>query len=134
MARKRYGWLQDSVVAQQVPSVEPRQCCRGSRSNRVENAEKGIAVAALVTPNQRRIVEVVAGVHPHARRQAPTKLHLMLLVKQRHLDAIHLVSVRVNQLEADFGRLVTIDAPPVADKSRVEHVSQPVQDHGLPDL
>src|SRR5260370_6730724 len=39
VARKRYGWFQNSSVAHQVHLVERRQRCRGSWSNRIENTE-----------------------------------------------------------------------------------------------
>ena len=52
--------------------------------------------ALLVARDQFCIVEIVAGIHPHTRIEPPAHVDLPLLVEQRHLDAIDLGSVRVD--------------------------------------
>ena len=83
------------------------------RGDRVEDAEQRVAVAVLVAGDQRRVVEVVAGVEPHALRQPPPQRDLAVRVEQRDLDAVDAVGVRGDDVEQHVGRLVEVGRAPV---------------------
>src|SRR5438445_5821026 len=122
---------QDGVVHCQVATIEGRQGGRGGRSDRIEYPEQRVRAPAFITADQRRIVEVVAGVHAHTGGQAAAQGHLMLLVEQRDLDTVHLVGVLLYEPQADLSRLVQIERTPVSDQCRIEHFPQPVENHRL---
>ena len=86
-------------------------------------------------------VEVVAGVHAHARRQPAAQRDLLAGVEQRDLDAVDLRRVRRDDRGADVRRARVVGiareaagADPVAGERGIEHVAQPVQDHRLAHL
>ena len=59
---------EDCLIACQVPSVESTKGRGCSGSNRVKDAEEGIAMSLSIAANQCRVIEVIAGVHPYAGR------------------------------------------------------------------
>ena len=87
-----------------------------------------------VAGDQLGVVEVVARVHAHARRQAPAHGDFLVLVEQRDLDAVYLAGVGGDDAQRGVHGCVEVGGAPVAFQRRVEHVAQPVQHHGLPGL
>ncbi len=78
------------------------QCAQGGRCGRRdsgERAEQGVRVMNTITLDELRIVEVVAGVEPHACRQRGTQLLFMISRKQRDLHSVDLGAVFVDQVE-----------------------------------
>ncbi len=84
--------------------------------------------------DQLRVVEVVAGVHLDRLVEAAAHVDLALLVEQRDLDAVGLGGIAVDDGDRRIHRLVEILGAPIARQRRVEHVAEPVDDHGLADL
>ena len=87
-AREGNGWLQQAVVALDVPVIERSQRRRGDRGDWVEDAEQGVAVPVVVAADQLREVEVVAGVQANAGGQPPAERDLEARVQERNLDAL----------------------------------------------
>ncbi len=106
---------------------------RGRRGGRdgVEDAEQRVAVAVLVAGDELRVVEVVAGVHADAARQAPAHRDLLAGVEERDLDAVDLRGVGLDDAKRRVHRAHGVGVAPVARERGIEHVAQPVQDHGL---
>ncbi|CAG9205117.1 hypothetical protein BCAR13_1560013 [Paraburkholderia caribensis] len=132
--------LQDVVIARGVPRCQFTQ--RGGRGRRdsVENAEQRVALpmvfqcADTVPRDQLGIVEIVAGVHPHALGQPTTHRDFLILVEQRDLDPVDLAGVRRDDAERSIHCVVEICGAPIACQCRVEHIAQPVQHNRLPRL
>ena len=85
---------------------------RRRRRDGVENAEQRVGIAALVAGDQLGIVEVVAGVHAHALRNAPAHGDFLVLVEQRNLHAVDLVGVVGDDIDRDIHRLVVVARSP----------------------
>ena len=98
---------------------------RRARSRRT--AEQRVARAALVTEDQAGVVEVVAGVEPHALGQPPQR-DLARVVEQRDLDAIDPRGVVADEGDAKVHRRTRVGASPVSGELRIEHVTEPVED------
>ena len=117
-----------------VAGGEPRQRVGRRRRDRIEDAEQRVGKALLVAGDQFGIVEVVAGIHLHALVEAAAHVDLALLVEQRDLDAVDLGRIGVDDGNRRVHRLVEIGGAPVARQRRIEHVAEPVDDHGLAHL
>ncbi len=66
---------------------------RGGGRDGVEDPEQRVRIALFIAGDQFRIVEIVARIHAHVRRQAPAHRDLLVLVEQRDLHAIDLAGV-----------------------------------------
>ena len=128
MWRERHGRRQDLVERRGPAFGERRERGAGRRRDRIEDAEQGIAVALAVAGDQLGIVEVVAGVHAHARGQAGPQHDLLFLVEQRQLDAVDLGDVALDDPDADVHGGHVVGAAEIALERRVEHLAQPVDD------
>ena len=131
MPAQRHGRRQDGVEAGQVVRGQRRQRPAHRRRDRIEDAEQRVGMALRVAGDQFRVVEVVAGVHAHAARQAPAHGDLLLLVEQADLHAIHLGGAVADDGERRLHRLIVVGIAPVAVERGVEHLAQPVDDHRL---
>src|SRR5438105_8805760 len=100
--------------------------CGARRRDRVEDAEKGFRMSAVIAADQGREVEIVAGVHANSGRKSAAKRDLLLGVEQRYFDAIDLRRVVPNNCVAHVdctpvvGVLLGI-ADPVAGERGIEH-------------
>ncbi len=117
-----------------VAGCQPRHGIRRRRCDRVEDAEQRVGEALRVAGDQFGIVEVIAGIHLHARIEAATHVDLALLVEQRHLDAINLGGVGIDDADRRIHRDIEIAGAPIILQRRIEHVAEPVNDHGFPHL
>jgi hypothetical protein len=61
--------------------------------------------------DQRRIVEIVAGIKPDASGQAGAERLFMGLIQQGNLDAVHLGRVFRDELQDEIGRLASLRCP-----------------------
>src|SRR5215210_1625204 len=122
VAAERHRGGQYFFVAVGVTGVEGRERAGGGGRYGVEDAEEGVGEAFFVPSNELGVVEVVAGVHLDAPREASAHLHLPVLVQQGYLYAVHLLGV------------VEVAVAPVTFEGRVEHAPEPVEYHGARDL
>src|SRR5215213_8044772 len=134
VAAERHRGGQYFFVAVGVTGLEGRERAGGGGRYGVEDAEEGVGEAFLVPSDELGVVEVVAGVHLDALREASAHLHLPVLVQQGHLYAVHLLGVVSYDREAHLHGVVEVAMAPVTFEGRVEHVSQPVEYHGVRDL
>ena len=119
--------------------MELRQVARRQRRQRsahrggdgVEDAEQRIRMTLRVADDEFGVVEVVAGVHPHALRQAAAHGDLLLLVEQADLHAVHLGGAAGDDCERGFHGGVVVVVAPVAFQRGVEHLPQPMDNNGL---
>ena len=88
----------------------------------------------FVAGDQFGIVEVVAGIHLDVLVEPAAHVDLALLVEQRDLDAIDLGGVGVDDADRDVHRGIEARGAPVIRQRRIEHVAEPVDDHGLANL
>ena len=88
VSRKRDGGREQFVVAGKVTCIERGQRQRGGRSDGIENSQQRVAVTLLVAEDEAIIVEVVARIHPHARREFSPHGDFQFCVEQGNLDAI----------------------------------------------
>ena len=130
-AAERNGRGKQRPVSFDVAQRQRLQRLRCGGGNRGEDAEQRMGMAVAIALDQRRIVEIIAGIEPHAFRQAGAEAYLVRLVQQRNLDAIHLGRVFGDQCQHEFRGLADIVRSPIAGERRIEHVAQPVQDHRL---
>ena len=91
-------------------------------------------MAAAVAGDQLGVVEVVAGVHAHALRQAGAQPDLLVPVEQRELDAVDLGGVGRDDVDADVHRREVVGGAEIARERRVEHLAEPMDDAGLAQL
>ena len=131
VARQRDGGLEQVEELVVAAAAERLEGGRGDRRDGVEDAEQGVGVAVLVAGDQLGVVEVVAGVHAHALRQAAAHGDLLLLRQERDLDAVDLGGVGLDRGEAGVHRRHVVGVAPVAGQRRVEHLAEPVDDHRL---
>ena len=89
---------------------------------------------SCVAGDQRRIVEIVAGIHAHARRQAAAHGDLLAVVEQRNLDAVDLLRMGRQDRQADLHRRHVVGVAPVAVQRGIEHLAQPVDQDRLAHL
>ena len=75
------------------PAASRARPAEAAGAMRVEDAEQRVGIALLVAGDQLGIVEVVAGIHAHAVRQAAAHGDLLLLRQERDLDAVDLGGV-----------------------------------------
>ena len=94
-----------------------------------ENSQQGMRMAQTVARDKIGIVEIVAGIKPHPRRQTRAKGLLMCPVQQRDFDAIHLAGVFRNQRQHKIRCARNVVAAPISRQCRVEHIAQPMQHH-----
>ena len=134
VTREGHGRRQDVVEAAPVAGCERRERGRGGRRDGVEDAEQRIAVALLVAGDQLRVVEVVARIHAHALGELAAHDDLLVLVEQRDLDAVDLGGMRVDDRDGGLHRRHVVGAAPVAGERGIEHLAQPMDDHGLAGL
>ena len=64
---------------------EAREAGGRGRRDGVENAEQRVGIAFLVAGDQFGVIEIVAGIHAHARRQLAAHVDLLLARQQRDL-------------------------------------------------
>ena len=133
-ARKRDGRIEDGVEAGAVARLQLGEGRSRCRRDRVEDAEQAVRKAPIVAADQLGIVEVVAGIHRDAFRQAPPHGDLLAGVEQRDLDAVDLVGVLADQGEHRLHGRLEIAAAPITGERRIEHLAEPVQDHLAPAL
>ncbi len=84
-----------------------------------------------VSLDQRGVVEVVAGIEPHAVGQPGAEGFLVRLVEKRDLDSVDLGRMLADQPQHQVRGRVDVARAPVARQRGVEHVAQPVQDHRI---
>ena len=113
------------------PRVERAERRRRRRRDGVEDAEQRVGIALLVARDQLGVVEVVAGVHAHALRQAAAHRDLLVLVEQRNLDAVDLGGIGRDHVDRDLHRLHVVLVAPIARERGIEHLAEPVDDHRL---
>ena len=87
-----------------------------------------------VAQNEPLVVEVVARVHAHAVGEPAAHRDLALRVEQRDFYPVNLRSVLADDRETRVHGLVDVTRAPIARELRIEHVAQPVEDHGLSHL
>ena len=111
-------WRESGTVGARIswnaavrPSASAESAADGRRRDRIEDAEQGVAVALAVAGDQLGVVEVVAGVHAHARGQAGAQQDLLVLVEQRQLDAVDLGGVVRDDADADVHRGHVVGLP-----------------------
>ena len=107
---------------------------RGGRCDDVEDPQQRVARAPAVTADRRRIVEVVARVHPHTFGEAGAHRDLALLVEERDLHAVDPGGVLVHDGQQRLRRAVEVARTPVSGQRGIEHVAQPVDDDRRADL
>ena len=90
VARQRHGGREHRVETRAIAGRERGERRRRGGRDRVEDAEQRVGVARRIAADQRREVEVVAGVHAHAGRQPRAQRDLLGVVEERHLDAVDL--------------------------------------------
>ena len=134
MARQRHRRPQHVVKAGFIAGREPRQRIGRRRRDGVEDAEQRVRKALVVAGDQFGVVEVVTGIHLDVLVEPPAHVDLALLVEQRDFYAIDLGRVGVDDGNRRVHRLVEIGRTPIACQRRIEHVAEPVDDHGLADL
>ena len=134
VTRQRQRRCHLGVVRRQVALVECRQGRRRGRGHGRERTQQGVAVVPAVATDQRRVVEVVAGVEAYAVRQVGPQPDLVVGRQQRDLHPVDLVGVRADQVEERRRRGIGVDGAPVAAQLRVEGLAQPVQDDRLSHL
>src|SRR5918912_74988 len=100
VAAQRDRWGQYLLVAVGVPGVEGCERRGSGWRYGIEDAEEGVGEAFFVSPDKLGVVEVVAGVHLDALREAPAHLHFPVLVEQGRLYAVHLLGVVFDDREA----------------------------------
>src|SRR6202035_1524210 len=76
VACERQRRSEDRVVAFEVAGVKRPQAARRRYCDRVEDAEKRIAVPERVAANEFGVMEIVAGVHSHAGGKTPPERDL----------------------------------------------------------
>src|SRR5438270_841307 len=84
-----------------------------------------IRVSLRIAFDQLGEVEVVAGIHAHAFRQAPAHGDLLVLIQQGNLDAIDLGAVLRQHRQTRIHRRVVIFRAPVALQRGIEHLAEP---------
>ena len=134
MAREFQRRGEDGAEILPPVSRKRRQRGRGRRRDRIENAEQRVRIALLVALDQFREVEVVAGIHANAVRQAAAKRDLLALVEQRDLDPVHFRRIGLEHGETDFHRFPVVVVAPIAGERGIEHLAQPVDDDGFRNL
>jgi hypothetical protein len=127
---QRHRGRQHSIVRRQVAASKRNEGGRGGAGDRVEYAEKSVAVAAGVALDQIRIVEIVAGVHFDPDRQTAARPPLLGVVEQRDLHAVDLGRVDLDDREGSFERRLELGVSPIILQCRIEHVAEPVQYRG----
>ena len=131
MARQRHRRPQHVVETGLVAGREPRQRVGRRRRDGIEDAEQRVGKALVVAGDQFGVVEIVAGIHLHVLVEPAAHVDLALLVEQRDLDAVDLGGVGVDDADRDIHRRVEVWRAPVIRQRRIEHVAEPVDDHGL---
>src|ERR687895_440012 len=96
----------------------------------VEDAQEGVGETFFIAPDQVRVIEVVARVHPDVLREAAAYVDLAVRVEEGDFDAVDLISVVVDNGEAYFRGVVEVVVAPVTTQGRVEHLPEPVDDNG----
>ncbi len=134
VARERHGGRQRFTIGCGVAAIQRVKGVRRGWRDGVEDSEERVAVPRVVAQDQPVVVEVVAGVHAHAGGQPSAHMDLLLGVEKRDLYAVDLGAMRLDQRETDFHGGARVSRAPIACELRVEHVAEPVQDHGLPNL
>ena len=94
-------------------------------------SDRRCRVPLAVAGDQLRVVEVVAGIHAHPRRQPGAEQGLLVLVQQRELDAVDLAYVRGNHVNADIHRRHGVAVAEITFERRIEHLAEPMDDAGL---
>ncbi len=134
MAGQRDGRREDRVEFGAIARPQRGKRRRRDGCDRIEDAEQGVRITQLVAGDQFREVEIVAGVHAHAQRQATAHDDFPVLVEQRDLDAIDLGDVHLDHGQANVHRRLDSAVTPVAGERRIEHVAQPMQNDRLAHL
>jgi hypothetical protein len=129
-----HGGGEALLEAGAVAGVERLERRRGRGGDCVEDAEQRIAGALAVAPDELGVVQIVARVEAHARRQSAAERPLAVRVQERRLDAVDPLGVGGDQLQHGFRGLVEVAGAPVRGEVGVELLAQPVQDHGAPCL
>ena len=131
VARQRHRRRQDFVERRDIAAGERAE--RGGRGRRdgVEDAEQRVGIALRVARDQFGVVEVVAGEHADALRQAAPHGDFLVLVEQRDFDAVDLGRVRRDDVDRDLHRLHVVLVAPIAVERRIEHLAEPMDDHRL---
>src|SRR5215212_3587060 len=130
VAAQGHGWREYLLVALRVSHVEGLQGRRSRGSDGVEDAKEGVGEAFFVAPDQLGVSKVVARVHPDTCREAAAYLDLAAGLEERDFDTVDLLGVVADDREAYFRGRVEVTVAPVAAEGRVEHLSEPVDDHG----
>ena len=134
MARQRHRRPQHVVEAGLVSGGEPRQRVGRRRRDGIEDAEQRMGETLLVAGDQFGIIEIVAGIHLHVPVEPAAHVDLALLVEQRDLHAVDLRRIGVDDADRNVHRRIEIGRAPVIRQRRIEHVAEPVDDHGLAHL
>ena len=134
VARERQRRGHRGVVRREVALVEGSQPRRGGRGDRRERTEERVGVVGPVAADQLGVVEVVAGVEPHAGRQRGPEPGLVVRGEQGDLHPVDLGGVLAHEVEEGRGGCGDVGTAPVAAQLGVERLTQPVQDHGLAHL
>ena len=134
MARQRHRRPQHVVKTGRVAGRKPRQRIGRRRRDGIEDAEQRVGKTRLVAGDQFGVVEIVAGIHLHFFVEPAAHVDLALLVEQRDLDAVDLRRVGVDDADRDIHRRAEVLGAPVIRQRRIEHVAEPVDDHGFADL
>ena len=74
----------------------------GGRGDGGENAEQRVRIMRSVAFDQRRIVEIIACIEPHALRQPGAESDFMRFVEQRNFDTVHFRGVFANEAEHEI--------------------------------
>ena len=134
VTRQRHRGRERRVIGGLVAAVERLERRGGRGRDRVEDAEQRVAVTPLVAQNEALVIEVVPGVHAHTAREPAAQRDLALRIEQGDLDPVDLGAVLADDRETGVHRRVDIARAPIAGELRIEHVAQPVEDHGAAHL
>ena len=135
VARQRHRRPQHVVEAGLVAGRKPRQRVGRGRRDGVEDAEQRVRKALVVAGDQFGIVEIVAGIHlARSCRAAGACRSRAALSSSETLTPSTLAALALMMATAVSIALSRSARAPVAGQRRIEHVAEPVDDHGLADL
>ena len=132
MAAERDGGCQDGVKGREVIAGERGQGAAHRRGDGVENAQQRIGMAMRVAGNEFGVVEIIAGIHPHAFWQAAAHGDFLLVVQKGDFHPIHLVGMGVDDGQRRLHRRHVVVVAPIAVQRWVEHFAQPMDNDGGP--
>ena len=91
-------------------------------------------VAPRIARDQLGVIEIIPGIHAHPPGKAPPHGNLLVLVEERNLHPVDLCGICADHIDGDIHRARVVLRAPIAVQRRIEHLAEPMDDHGLAHL